>query len=512
LPPEENVFETMPGLSLDANGQMTRTNLLSDEDEGTLQSFDDTDARLKMRFEWDWKVAERELHRAHELRSDYPAAHQWYSAYRLAKELSHRSTGGPDSNISTESWRLPTQVLSGEPSSAEQLQVLCAVARGQIAVCNYEAAELILRPFYPENDWPKLSSLTTPAAADLLFTLGTLIASLATTKQTVNSYRRAAALLNGSIALFEHLDLKSRSVEARAELARCYYRQGLFDIARDTLLAATSELPANQLEINCRCLIYSGMLERDAGRLTDAMRKLSEAALVMAPIGPLVSVRYHLEVAGTLRDLAVSEGKESYNKEADLEFRAALHESEAIGDHRTTATVENNYGLFFLTLNAWEESEKHLLRSRQFFEALSDKFRRAQVNETLTRLYLATNRYLDAAIAIEDSIQTLESTDSEAILCEALTTGGIVCSRLGKRSKAKDRFEAAYKVAERCGDREGGRRALVSMFEEMTEDLSDEELRQLLVRLEKLYSITEPSSLSTRVERTITQIQGIRGS
>src|SRR6185369_7233874 len=115
--------------------------------------------------------------------------------------------------------------------------------------------------------------------------------------------------------------------------------------------------------------------------------------------------------------------KESFNNDADLEFRAALHESEAIGDHRTTATVENNYGLFFLTLKAWEESEKHLLRSRQFFEALSDKFRRAQVNETLTRLYLATNRHRDAESAIEDSIQTLESTDSEAVLCEALTTG-----------------------------------------------------------------------------------------
>jgi tetratricopeptide (TPR) repeat protein len=254
------------------------------------------------------------------------------------------------------------------------------------------------------------------------------------------------------------------------------------------------------------------MLERDAGRLNDAIDRLSEAALVMAPVGPLVSVRYHLETAGTLRDLAVSEGKDSYNNKADLEFRAALHESEAIGDHRTTATVENNYGLFFLTLKAWEESEKHLLRARQFFEALSDRFRRAQVNETLTRLYLATNRYLDAESAIEDSIQTLESTDSEAVLCEALTTGGIVSSKLGNRGKAKGRFEAAYKVAERCGDREGGRRSLVTLFEEVPEDLSNDELRQLLVRLEKLYSITEPSSLTAQVEETIAKIQTITGS
>ena len=512
LPPEEILFTTAAELSSRAEAKMTIASSVPVEDQQTISPIDDTDARLKMRFEWDWKVAERELHRAHELRSDYPAAHQWYSAYRFAKDLFEQSTGDSDTDLSIETWRLPTQVLSGAPSSTEQLQVLCAVARGQIAVCNYEAAELILKPFYPQKDWPKLSSLTTPAAADLLFTLGILIASLATTRQTTNSYRRAAALLNGSIALFEHLDLKSRSVEARAELARCYYRQGLFDIARETLLAAVSELPHDQLEIKCRCLIYSGMLERDAGRLTDAINRLSEAALVMAPAGPLVSVRYHLEVAGTLRDLAIYEGKESYNDEADLHFRAGLYESEAIGDHRSTATIENNYGLFLLNVGAWEESEKHLLRSRRFFEALSDKFRGAQVNETLTRLYLATNRYLNAEIAIENSIQTLESTDSEAVLCEALTTGGIVSGQLGKHVEAKSRFEAAYKIAERCGDREGGRRALVKLFEVMRKDLSGDELRQLLDRLEKLYSISEPSALARQVEETIAQIQTVKGS
>jgi len=512
LPPEENLFTTAAELRAHADDHMTMASPLADEDQQTVSPIDDTNARLKMRFEWDWKVAERELKRAHELRSDYPAAHQWYSAYRLAKDLFQQSTGGSETGTSDEGWELPRQVTSGEPSSAEQLQVLCAIARGQIAVCNYEAAELILKPFYPQNDWPKLSALTTPAAADLLFTLGILIASLATTKQTTNSYRRAAALLNGSIALFEHLDLKSRSVEARAELARCYYRQGLFDIARETLLVAVSALPHDQIEINSRCLIYLGMLERDAGRLTNAISRLSEAAVVMAPAGPLVSVRYHLEVAGTLRDLATYESKEAYNDEADLHFRAGLYESEAIGDHRTTATVENNYGLFLLNLGAWQEAETHLLRSRRFFEALSDKFRGAQVNETLTRLYLATNRDLTAELTIEDSIRTLESTDSEAVLCEALTTGGIVSGKLGDHVVAKSRFEAAYRIAERCGDREGSRRALVKLFEVMREHLSGDELRQLWNRLEKLYSITEPSSLTRQVEETIAEIQSMSGS
>jgi TolB-like protein len=504
LPPEEDLSHS----TATATEQEEDANLAPDPKDA-VQPNDDTEARVKVRFEWDWKVAERELRRAQELRSDYPAAHQWYAAYRVAKELFEQSTGSEHQSNSIESWKLPTQILSGEPSAAEQIQVLCAVARGQIAVCNYEAAELVLKPFYPQNDWPKLSPLTTPAAADLLFTLGILIASLATTKQTTNGYRRAAALLNGSIALFEHLDMKNRSVEARAELARCYYRQGLFDIARETLVAALSELSDDQLEIRCRCLIYSGMLERDAGRLTEAIGNLREAADLMAPVGPLVSLRYHLEVAGTLKELALSEDQPRLNDEAEFHYRAGLRESEAIGDHRTTATVENNFGLFLLNLKAWEASERHLLRSHRFFEVLLDKFRGAQVNETLTRLYIATGRYSIAQSAIEDSIQILESTDSEAILCEALTTGGIVSSRLGNHAEAKNRFDAAYKVAERCGDREGGRRALLSMFEEMEKHLSYDELRQMLNRLTRLHSVTEPSSLVGRVEETIAQIEAI---
>jgi DNA-binding winged helix-turn-helix (wHTH) protein/tetratricopeptide (TPR) repeat protein len=505
LPPEKSL--TKPER---VSGARRRSRISNVEIKNeTLPSIDDTDARVKVRFEWDWKVAERELHRAHELRSEYPTAHQWFAAYRLAKHFFELSSGSSDESEAGEKWKLPTQILSGEPSAAEQLQVLCAVARGQIAVCNYEAAKLILKPFYPLSDWPKLSSLTTPAAADLLFTLGILIASVATTQQTTNSYRRAAAFLNGSIALFEHLDLKSRSVEARAELARCYYRQGLFDIAREALSAALNEVPDDQLEIRCRCLIYAGMLERDAGRVEDAMQKLREAAVAMAPVGPLVSVRYHLEVAGALRELASCESQEEHNDEALFHYRASLYEAEAIGDHRTTATVENNFGLFLLNLNAWDEAEKHLLRSRKFFEVLSDKFRGAQVNETLTRLYLATSRYSLAESAIENSIETLESTDSEAVLCETLTTAGIVASRLGNHGVAKNRFEAAYKVAERCGDREGGRRALISLVEELKDYLDLQELRQVFSRLTRLYSVTEPSALVGRVENSIAQLTTI---
>src|SRR3990172_11259309 len=42
---------------------------------------------IGLRYEWDRKTAERELRRAAELNTNYPAAHQWSAAYKFAHEL-----------------------------------------------------------------------------------------------------------------------------------------------------------------------------------------------------------------------------------------------------------------------------------------------------------------------------------------------------------------------------------------------------------------------------------------
>jgi len=504
LPPEEDLPtpEELPDPRNRRSGD--RDNVV----QSTEESRDITEAKVKLRFEWDWKFAERERHRAHELKYGYPTAHQWYAAYRRAKRLFQQASDVADDGDLVKESKLPAQIVSGDPSDAELLQILCAVARGQIAICNYPAAELVLKPWL-QNEWPKLSSLTSHAAADLLFTLGLLTTSLATTQSATNGHRRAAALFNGSIALFEHLDTKSRSVEARIELARCYYRQGFFDLARETLSTALSELPDDQVEIKSLGLIYWGMLERDAGRVTDAISRLKEAAPIVDRAGPFLTVRYHLEAAGTAKEMALGEGQQAYNDEAKSHYRSALYECEAVGDHRSTAIAENNLGLFLLNLEAWAEAEKHLRRSLRFFEALSDSFRRAQVNETLTRLYIATKDYSLAQHTIEEAIQTLELTDSEAVLSEALTTGGIVASRLQHFGDAQRRFEASYRVSERCGDREGARRALLSMFEEMGDRLHYDELRQTENRLRRLQAVSEPSPSAHRIEQAIAKIQSI---
>jgi tetratricopeptide (TPR) repeat protein len=139
-----------------------------------------------------------------------------------------------------------------------------------------------------------------------------------------------------------------------------------------------------------------------------------------------------------------------------------------------------------LNLNAYQESECHLLRSSRLFGAFSDAVRGAQVKETLARLYVATEQYVVAHNAIKKAVQILENTDSEALLAEALTTNGLVESRLGNYASAKSVLLTACCIAERCGDYGGAGRALLILLEELKHQLEPAEKLQVSDKLKAL--------------------------
>jgi TolB-like protein/Tfp pilus assembly protein PilF len=469
----------------------------------------ESDERLKLRFEWDWKGVERELRRANEFKADYPSAHQWYVVYCISKQLHRESILGSQSNelgMRVElGSKLASQIPSVQLTPTEEVQILCSVARDQIAIGNFEAARLVLRRWSGSGKWPRLDSLNPYAAADLLFTLGALLGAIAGTKKMIHGHRGAEAFLNGAVALFEQLGMKTRSVETRVELARCYYRQGQFDIARETVSSCYSELPYDEVEVKTYCLLAWGAIERDSGRLKDSLAKLREV-LNLATAGHFLTNRVHHELATTLKEMAISEGEQSYSDEARLHFLQALYECEVLGHHRNVAVAENNLGFLLLSLGAFAESEKHLLRSRRLFECFSYSIQAAQVNETLARLYIDTKQYEIAQEVIAKAVETLEFTDGEAFLAEALTTAGIVAAKQHRYIDASKRFEAAYKVAERCGDNEGAGRALLIMFEEMGHRLEQLEKTQISEKLKKLFAMTQQTALLARVEKCIAVI------
>jgi tetratricopeptide (TPR) repeat protein len=218
--------------------------------------------------------------------------------------------------------------------------------------------------------------------------------------------------------------------------------------------------------------------------------------------------RYYIEMASTLKNsrLGVSQ-TESFDDIIEL-FHRAFNDFEAVGHHRYGAVVQNNLGYLLLDLKRFAEAQVHLLYARQLFHEFNDKVRSAQVDDTLARLYLATQR-LDLAYQTSDrAVATLEKNDEEALLAEALTTKGLVLCKLNRRGEAKTILEAAHRIADRCGDPEGAGRALLVLVEEMDDELNETEGQKLRV---KLISLLKDSQQSITQERLIRCLELLAG-
>lgn len=453
-------------------------------------------ATLALRREWDWKAAERECMRAIELKTNYPAAHQWYAAYMFARRLYEERA---ETNRSATRDRLrkePTpsfdatlldNIQLSRPTPAEEVQVFCIVAREQIEAGNYEAACAVLQRWWTLGQWPQLDQLSPHSSADLLFTVGSLAGNIVSTRQVPRGQKHAEALLNGSIAVFEQVKAKKRAAEGRIELGLCYDREGLFDLSRTALLAALGELSDQDLELKSLCLIRLASLERKAGGLQDGHKWLNEAADIVEVGGPWVTGRYTLELASTLKDLALVENRTEYLDRALEHYTEALYEFEAVGHHRLAAIVENNYGYLLLTQDRLDAARPHLIRSRRLFDGFGDKVRCAQVDETMAQLHLAAGEIELAEQVIIRSVATLDLGGEDPVLAESLRTQGVVLCKLGRYREAQRVLERAQQVSEHCDDTDGAERARViklEVIDQLSLELKRSEQRLLALKMD----------------------------
>jgi tetratricopeptide (TPR) repeat protein len=144
----------------------------------------------------------------------------------------------------------------------------------------------------PSVSGPSSMRLNQQSCADLLFTAGKLAGFCS--QHYTRGQKHAEELLNGSVALLQQLGLKNRAAEGLIELALCYQRQGLFEVAHSTLLRVLSDLGENY-ELLSLALMRLGSLERQAGRLKDALARLQVATQITELYGPWITARCHLE-------------------------------------------------------------------------------------------------------------------------------------------------------------------------------------------------------------------------
>jgi len=255
---------------------------------------------------------------------------------------------------------------------SEQVQAACAQARKRLEAGDYDLGCAALQQWWTIGEWPRHSGLDDEAAAELFFTAGVLSGWVSSTRQIHGGQKPAEGLLNGAIALFERLQKQGRATEARIELACCYYRQGLLDLARKTVRSLLQTLSEDEQELRVVALIRLAVVEGRVGRLHDALGLLNEAAPLVETSGDWTKGRFHLEFATTLKNLGIGESRHAYFDRALDHYEEALRHFEGIGNHRYTAVVENNRGYLLSSLKRFDEAQFHLERARKLFEELSD--------------------------------------------------------------------------------------------------------------------------------------------
>lgn len=391
-------------------------------------------------------------------------------------------------------------------SQSEQALACCAIAREKLQTGDYDAGCSALEHWWRLGDWPLHSKLSDTAAAELLLVAGTLSGWVASTKTILGGRKPAEALLSASIAISEQNGERAKAAEGRIELACCYYHQGVFDLARITLQQALADLPESEQELKGIALIRLAVVERLSGNPQEALTLLSEATSLVECSDDWPKGRFHLEFANTLKDLCIAEEQDMHFEHAFDHYQEALSHFKRVGNHRYTAIVENNYGYLLSSLRRFEEACLHLDRARHLFKLLNDHVRRAQVDETLAQLYLASEKYQDAEHSINLSVETLETSGEEAFLAEALTTRGIVLCQLGRKHEAKHSLERAQRVAERCADYEAAGKALLIVIEEMCDQLPDDERREIGAQANQLLANSQQHATRERLKKCLEKI------
>src|SRR2546426_8221857 len=184
-------------------------------------------------------------------------------------------------------------IQSSQLTASAMVQACCTIAREQFEAGDYDAGCAALRRWWKIGEWPSQQGLNQHAAAELLLTAGLLNDAVARTRQVRGGQKLADALLNGAIALFEHLGEKKRAAESRIELGCCYYHQGLFEVSRATLRSSFVELSDGDDELRAVALIRLAIVERHAGRLYDALNLLNEATHITEVASTWIKGRFN---------------------------------------------------------------------------------------------------------------------------------------------------------------------------------------------------------------------------
>ena len=376
------------------------------------------------------------------------------------------------------------------------------------------AAELIQRGQYEDAResfgglWrgtglrPNVEGFGAATAASVLLQVGALSGWLGATRQEGGAQEAAKNLISESAALFEQAGERAGAALAWSEMALCYWREGAYDEARVLLGRSLEELSEADAERRAVVLLRSVTVECAAGKLRDALEILKASARVLeACENHALRGNFHSLYAVTLRRLGALEGNAEHFDRAIIEHTAAIYHYELARHERYRAYNENNLANLLRQMGLYAQAHEHLDRAAAIFSRLKDTGPLAQADETRARVFIGEGKYVEAARAIERSVQTLEKGGASAILADALTTQGVAWARLGETEKSVEVLRRAFRMAEEAGALVNAGRAALTLIEEHGGGRVPTwpELHELYRRADELLSATQDAEDVSRL-------------
>lgn len=257
----------------------------------------------------------------------------------------------------------------------------------------------------------------------------------------------AKDLISQSITYFDSAGDQQKVAAARVELAFCYWREGELNEARVMIREALEKLTTGG-NTRARALLKLSALECSAARFNEAHRILTDnAALFERLTHHTIKGGYHAEMAIILRNLAKSEKRDDYIKQAITEFQKADQEFKLARNQVYRADVKNNVSLILLNLSRYKEAHKYLDEARRLSVTFRDRARTAQYDESKAQVFIAEGKYREAATVARQAAFALGRSGHHCMMTEALITQGVALARSGRIERAHFIFQQAIQSA-----------------------------------------------------------------
>jgi tetratricopeptide (TPR) repeat protein len=400
------------------------------------------------------------------------------------------------------------QLISLSSALPAQVAALCNICRSLEDCGEYSEAWQLLSEKCPLADSPAFfRELDESSKAEVLLRQGVLTGWLGSRAQRDGSQERAKDLISRSIEIFQSTGNRSREAEGYISLAACYHRQSLLDNGRaciQTALGIIGLLEEDELRV--RALIRLAYIERDAGRLYEALRIHRETKTYIEECtNDALKGMYHTEYALVCRREAAAENKQELYDEALIQYAAASVHYEKAGNLRYQIAVENNLGFLLMKLKRYAGAHAHIDRALDIAARLKDKEFAGQSLDTRAQLLIEQRRYRDAIQTARKSVELLKNGEQKSLLVASLTTYGIALARAGENFRALTSMEKAISLAEEVEDFAGEVNASLALINEV-KSLSPQRLATVYVGAFERARKVQDAELFTKLSECAGQI------